>query len=314
MYDGTDEVFRRFFLRLVQKVVRKTKNFFLKTTNRKAFETEFLETLPKKFHPPACLLFQKDFTAEEREIGQMIEKFRSEVVSQKGNVDAYAYGSPRPETFKTDQGGRAEPGPIRKGDIKKFMKTGATIENGLLLRRIVKGLGSKRVLELGTNAGFSGCYFLAADNVTELVTIEGSTVLADIAKQNLSRISENFKVMVTLFDDALAELQANNEKFDCVFIDGQHEKDALLHYIENVIPLLHDDGAIIIDDLYWSEDMNMAWQQVHKDKRFIEVVNLSSKGICVYSSQSKEPAYYNICDYMGEPLFQYEDRYDLKYS
>lgn len=301
-------------MKLIRKVIRKTRNFFLRIFNKTAFEKEFLTVLPKNFHGPARLLFQKNTSSEEKKIGERIEQFRSNVASSGTYADAYAYGSPRPETFQTDQEGHAQPGPIRKGNIEKFMETGTGIDTGLLLRRIVEGLGSKRILELGTNTGFSGCYFLSLPQVEELVTIEGSTVLAEIADQNLSRISKNFRLMVTLFDDALDELMAENQKFDCVFIDGQHEREALLHYINRSIPLLNEGGALIIDDLYWSDDMFNAWQEICQDQRFSQTVNLTSKGVCLLANEKSQPAYFNICDYMGEPMLQYEDRYNMKYS
>jgi hypothetical protein len=140
--------------------------------NRSRFERDFLRTLPDAFHPAARYLFYPLFSREERRIASKIESFRSKIGSLAGSDSVAGYASPRSDTFRTDEAGHAIVDSLVLSDAKKVAKIGASPRNGVLLRRIIEGTGSKRILEFGTNTGFSGSYFLSVPGV-ELVTVEG---------------------------------------------------------------------------------------------------------------------------------------------
>jgi predicted O-methyltransferase YrrM len=84
----------------------------------------------------------------------------------------------------------------------RHAKTGVRPRGGILLRRLVTGIGARRILELGTNTGFSGCYFTSAETKPFLVTVEGSAAMCAIARRNLGRFTTEFLVMHRLFDEA----------------------------------------------------------------------------------------------------------------
>ena len=58
---------------------------------------------------------------------------------------------------------------------------------GIQLKRIIDAFGHGNVLELGTNTGLSGCYFLSSENTEHFYTIEGSPDLCKIADINLKK-------------------------------------------------------------------------------------------------------------------------------
>ena len=106
-----------------------------------------------------------------------------------------------------------------------------------------------------------------------------------------------------MFDEAIEELHEKNEKFDCVFIDGQHERKATMHYADRVLPLLNEGGSIIFDDIYWSEDMNRFWKEVCLRPEFATTIDLRLKGVAIRKKANEPKAHYDICEYLGRPRF-----------
>lgn len=275
--------------------------------NHGKFKNEFLKRLPQQYHGAAKFLYYRMPSSEEREIAREIESFRSEIPTIAAEKEIFSYTSPHSNTFQTDETGKALPGSYVSSAVEGHMKTGASTFNGILLRRIVQGTGVKRILELGTNTGLSGCYFLSVPG-TELVTIEGSASLCEIAKVNMDRISKKHRIMNMLFDEAIDLLMQEKVFFDCVFIDGQHEQKATLHYTQRVLPLLKPGAVIVHDDIYWSEDMNTAWKKLCQDPQFSETVDLFYKGLCVVGDGSgRLSANYDLGEYLPRPNFFRKD-------
>lgn len=281
----------------------------MRLKNRKAFKEDYLGTLPNNFHNCALLLYDYNryVTTKEKEIADNIESFRMLIPKITTNNMLESYSSPHPGTFQKDYKGHSIPISKTKSHIKAHMKTGINKKNGILLRRIIQGLNTSNMLELGTNTGFSGCYFLSLPKVDNLITVEGSKELCEIAAKNLNRISSNFKILNMLFDDAIDLLKKKKQKFDCVFIDGQHEREAVLHYIEQIVPLLNNNAAFILDDIYWSNDMNQCWKELCDKPLFSRTLDFRSKGVCVLRSGAEPSKHHDICKYIGYPAIYREN-------
>jgi len=263
------------------------------------FEREFLSVLPAGLHPAARLMYYGDRTADELAISRTIEGFRTQL--ENTDATAMSYGSPHSGTFSKNDDGKAQPGPANASALSVHAETGTHPLGGLVLRRLVEGLGLGNVLELGTNTGFSGGYFLSASTSPRLVTIEGSADLCRVAEKNLGCVADaqRFRVINAFFEDALDELAATGDQFDCAFIDGQHEKDATLHYADRVASLMGPGGAIVFDDIYWSPDMNNAWHMLVGSGRFSIACDFAWKGVCILG---KGPTrVYDLCHSIGRP-------------
>ena len=268
---------------------------------RNRFENSFLPSLPREFHSAARYVYDRDATESELAIGKRIEAFRSEIESIEG--DLHSFNSPRSGTFKTQNQGHAVAGEYVTNSASAHSRTGSSIPNGILLQRIVTGLAAKTVLELGANTGLSGCYFIGLPEFAQLITVEGSEDLCKIADKNMSRISNNYRLMHALFDDAIDELIGEGVKVDSVFIDGQHEREATWHYTQRVMPLLSPGSSIIYDDIYWSADMNQMWKEVAASPDFSTTVDLRTKGIAVLKSGDETKRHFDICTYLGRPSY-----------
>ncbi|MCU1520895.1 MAG: O-methyltransferase [Arthrobacter sp.] len=124
---------------------------------------------------------------------------------------------------------------------------------GKLLKLLVQLSGSRRVLEIGTLAGFSTLWMaqgLPAGG--KLVTCEYLSKHAEVARANLDEAGLGSKVEVRV-GAALDTLQAlqdeGAEPFDFVFIDADKENDA--HYLDWAIRLGRPGTTVVMDNVVW---------------------------------------------------------------
>jgi hypothetical protein len=123
----------------------------------------------------------------------------------------------------------------------------------------------------------------------------------------LKQIGSNYELLNCLFEDAIFQMEKADRRFHYAFIDGQHEKKATLHYMERLIPLMNEGGIMIFDDIYWSEDMNEAWEEIKADDRYDLCLDFGWRGVCrLRHSDSKdgEKIFFDLTDYFGVPRIQ----------
>jgi predicted O-methyltransferase YrrM len=271
---------------------------------RRAFHKRLLPSLPPQYRAAALLVFTRRVEPDERAIAREIDSFRPEIPALAGKEDLVSHPSPHSGTFSTNASGRGIPAPPRPASVEAHMRTGINPKGGLLLRRVVVGTAARRILELGTNTGFSGRYFLSSPACEWLDTVEGSEDLCNLARMNLARSSDRFRVLNMSFDHALEKLRAGEhaEAYDAAFLDGQHEREATLHYVDQLVALVRPGGTIILDDIYWSEDMNRAWRDVCRDRRFPLTIDFATKGVAVTGGgPGKRSGHFDLCQYIGRP-------------
>ncbi len=140
---------------------------------------------------------------------------------------------------------------------------GITEKHGLALYRLVQYLQPQTILELGTNLGLGTSYLARASKKASVHTIEGIGGILDIAKETFSSLAlYNIQTHKGDFDDVLKNLLPELKNIDLVFIDGNHRKDATIRYFEQCLPYLNDHSVVIVDDIYWSEEMTEAWEYI----------------------------------------------------
>lgn len=122
---------------------------------------------------------------------------------------------------------------------------------GKLLSLLAKLRGARRILELGTLAGYSAIWLaraLPADG--RLVTLEFSPEHAAVARANLERagLSGRCEVIVGPALETLPQLAARGEEpFDMVFIDA--DKGNYSAYLDWALRLTRPGSLIIADNV-----------------------------------------------------------------
>lgn len=109
-------------------------------------------------------------------------------------------------------------------------------------------LEPKKILELGTANGYSGC--VLGSEGAELTTIEIDPIIAEEAKQNFEEFDIDAKIIVgdgVEEIEKLAKDKSNLENFDLIFIDFANKK--YIKVLENCIKLVKKKGIIISDNI-----------------------------------------------------------------
>lgn len=124
---------------------------------------------------------------------------------------------------------------------------------GKLLMLIVKIRGARRVLEIGTLAGFSTVWLargVGADG--RVVTCEREQLHADVARTNLDQagVGSRVDIRVGPATDTLTRLiDEGAEPFDVVFIDA--DKTNNIGYLTAALRLTRPGSVIVLDNVVW---------------------------------------------------------------
>lgn len=127
-------------------------------------------------------------------------------------------------------------------------------EQGQFMALLVKLIGAKRALEIGTFTGYSSiCIAGALAEGGELICCDDSKEWTDMARKYWSlanlqdRISLQLQAASLTLQSLLDDYQA--ESFDFVFIDADKQNYPL--YYEQSLKLLRKGGLIAIDNTLW---------------------------------------------------------------
>ena len=127
-------------------------------------------------------------------------------------------------------------------------------EQGALMQLLVRLLGAKRYLEIGTFTGYSAlCIALAMPRDGRLVCCDVSEEWTAIARRFWSKAGVSRKVSLRLapaletLDDLLRKGQAG--RFDLAFIDA--DKVNYGNYFERCLKLVRRGGLIAVDNTLW---------------------------------------------------------------
>lgn len=146
----------------------------------------------------------------------------------------------------------------------------------------------QRGLELGTSLGI-GTAYLAQSVGEKLWTIEADSVLHARAENFISGVSDKVECVHGFFQDTLPMVLKEVERVDMAYIDGHHDGDATLGYVEQILPFTHEQSVLILDDIHWSEDMEEAWETLRKDDRFTLSIDIFWCGLLfMHQGRSKE--------------------------
>ena len=154
----------------------------------------------------------------------------------------------------------------------------------------------KNILEIGTNLGVSGQYFIKAlenKKNTKFVTLEGVKGLCEMASARFNRLTtqNRFEVVHGLYDKTLPSILKSRIRFDLVFIDGNHQYEATLKYFELVKNNLTDGALVIFDDIHWSKGMRKAWEEIGFQKEIAFSINFFKLGIIVFDPKQTKPTH-----------------------
>ena len=237
--------------------------FLLKSTNQHGVHSPFVYNLATR-----CFYDKTKYPQY-----QNIKGFRKRLkqVNDKIEVTDFGAGS---NTLKS-----------KSRAISDMVKHVATSQkNAKLLFRIANYFKPNTVLELGTSLGLATQALALAQKNSKIITIEGCPELSNYTKtQFKSQQLHNIQTLTGPFKDIVPEIKSS--KFDLVFFDGNHQKDATLSYFEMLLPKAHNDSVFIFDDIYWSKGMTAAWDIIKQHPKVTVTIDTFYWGIVFFRNE-----------------------------
>jgi predicted O-methyltransferase YrrM len=127
-------------------------------------------------------------------------------------------------------------------------------EEGQFLQLLVRLLGARRVLEIGTFTGYSALWMaLALPEDGRLVTCDSSKEWTAIAREYWLEAGVAARIDLRLgpADESLAALvEEERGHYDLAFIDA--DKEGYDGYYEACLKLLRGGGLVVVDNTLWS--------------------------------------------------------------
>lgn len=131
-----------------------------------------------------------------------------------------------------------------------------------IMFNLVNHYGAQNILELGASLGVATLYLWQANKSASITTIEGDPAVAKIAQKNYNMLgAKNIQLIRGNFDEVIDEMK-EEDKFDLIFVDGNHTEDATVAYHRLLYNRLSPKGMMVFDDIYWSEGMTKAWRAI----------------------------------------------------
>jgi len=201
---------------------------------------------------------------------EAIEKIRLILIKDKRvlNINDYGTGCDRKRSV---------------ADIAK--KTLKSPKQAQLFYRFANYLKVRNILELGTSLGLTTSYLASSSIDIKCISLEGCPEIAQVAQNNFDKLGiKNITLITGNIDDTLAHVLIESEPLDLIFIDANHRKEAVLRYFEQCISKVHKDTILIVDDIYWSSDMEQAWHSIKMHSLVSSTIDIFHMGIVFFNS------------------------------
>jgi predicted O-methyltransferase YrrM len=171
--------------------------------------------------------------------------------------------------------------------------------------QVLYNLASKSIrgsiLELGTSFGISTAYLAVSRQENTVFTVEGSKSVHDLANSFFEIMAlKNIKTIYGDFNTVLPDLLDKIPEIGLAYIDGNHRKNATLEYFASIVEKCHAKSFVVIDDIYWSEEMKEAWAEIKNNPKISATVDLFQMGIAMLNPALK--GHHRIIKWRFKPL------------
>jgi predicted O-methyltransferase YrrM len=152
----------------------------------------------------------------------------------------------------------------------------------LLFYRIAQHAEAKNMVELGTSMGITSLYLSSAVG-SKLTTFEGNSAMINIALTNFEYFyRKNINLIEGNIDQTLPDYLQNPAKIDFALIDANHRYEPTIRYFNWLAKRMADRGVLVIDDIYYSEEMGRAWNELKKHDLVYGSIDLFRCGILFF--------------------------------
>lgn len=204
---------------------------------------------------------------------QVLKSFKKTLRQDKSEINMTDFG----------QGSRVFKATSRKTS-RVAKQAGMKLKRQKLLFRLASYLETETVLELGTSLGISTAALSLGTKNGKVITVEGCPNTAKKAKDIFMDFNlDNIDIEQNTFNEFLSK--PTKDKYDLIFIDGDHNGERTLKYFEKLQSFTHNDSVIVFDDIYWSKDMTKAWQEIIKNEKVTVSIDTFQWGLAFFRKE-----------------------------
>ncbi|MEE4198302.1 MAG: class I SAM-dependent methyltransferase [Bacteroidales bacterium] len=175
---------------------------------------------------------------------------------------------------------------------KNIRNSSVSRKYGSLLYRLVKHFKPGHLLEIGTSLGISTLYIAQGAPGSDFITLEGVKEKRKIAKKLAGELKlENIHFMSGDFDLELPKILRQTKRFDFIFFDGNHTRNATLNYFYACLENVHPESVFVFDDIHWSKEMEEAWDAIKMHPRVRVSIDLFQAGIVFFKKEITQGHY-----------------------
>jgi predicted O-methyltransferase YrrM len=164
-------------------------------------------------------------------------------------------------------------------------KAGISKKRGELLFNITNYLKAQQILEIGTSVGIATTSLSLGNPNAKIITLEGCPETAKIAQDQFKKFElNNIEIKIGDFKNTLKKVVQSN-KFNLIFFDGNHQKEATIKYFDQCLLTAHNDTIFIFDDIHWSKGMDQAWEYIHNHEKVKVSIDTFQWGIVFFRKE-----------------------------
>ncbi|MBX2931356.1 MAG: class I SAM-dependent methyltransferase [Chitinophagaceae bacterium] len=230
--------------------------------------------------------------------------FITHVLNDKKQYDTYQKIEPLRKQLLTnnniinieDFGAGSKTGLTKQRRIKDIAATSLkSTKFAQLLFRIVHYYQPQTIVELGTSLGITTAYLASAKPNTTIISMEGSSEILTVAKENFNALSlQNIQLVQGNFDETLQPAIQPLSQIDFAFLDGNHRYLPTVNYFNAILPKLTNQSIVILDDIHWSKEMEQAWNDIKQHPSVTLSIDLFTIGILLFKDEFKAKQHFAI--------------------
>jgi predicted O-methyltransferase YrrM len=180
--------------------------------------------------------------------------------------------------------------------IKEIAETSlATPKTGQLLFRLINEFQPKITFELGTSLGITTLYLATPCSANQVFTFEGSPEIMAVAEANLTFMGVgNVQTIAGDLSQTLYEQVKKVPTLDFVLFDANHRYEPTVNYFETCLPKAHEHSVFVFDDIYWSAEMQKAWQYIKNHPQVTLTIDLFQTGLVFFRKENFEKQHFKL--------------------
>jgi predicted O-methyltransferase YrrM len=119
--------------------------------------------------------------------------------------------------------------------------------------------------------------------------MEAAEARVDLSRAHLARLGlDEVEVVRGRFAATLDGVLERIAPVDYAFVDGHHDEQATLDYVERITAVASPGAVLVVDDVRWSDGMARAWSRIAEGERVGLAADLGNVGVVVLGGAPRE--------------------------